>query len=326
MLHHDREFFLLRIMTGILQYGKLEIRQPNKYLMSKAIQKYIKTYDRCKRKKLYTDEQALKDMEMYGLWTEDDQDNLEILPERIENYKVQLFDNILRPLYQEKIRLHLDSCKKQYDELFHKRHKFDYLTAEGISHLAKWQFIITNSTYYKNKRFNWKSGSKHNTLDFYYKNMVTEEEIRILCTSQPWSSYWSSKEMCASLFGSSTSDLTSDQLRLIYWSTLYDQVYDQDDVDPAKIIADQDIFDGWLITRGRKRKGDQKAGFIKNNKIANSQEIFIGASNKKEAKDIQNMNVGVSKSHMAQRLKVLKQEGEVKHHHFADVQKRRHEK
>jgi len=326
LLNYEREFFLLRIITGSLPYGKLEIRQPNIYILQRASQIYSLTYKRCLKKDIYTDKDAVEDMIIGGLWTEEDQEALEILPERIESHKVQMFENILRPTYQDKIRIHLNSCKDQYNSLLQRRHKFDYLTCEGIAHFAKWQHIISNSTYQGKKRWKWATGNKYDALDFYYKHMITEEQIRDLCKSQPWSSYWSSREACGSLFSRPSSELTQDQVRLIYWSSLYDQVYEQTENDPEKLTEDNDVFDGWLIHKSRVRKAEQKAHFIKNPKIANAQNIFIAAKDKAEAREIQNMNTGRAKQTFLDRIKRIKQEGTVAHKDFADVQLSRYEK
>lgn len=323
---YEREFFLSRIITGILRYGKFEIRTPTKRTLLNASEIYMKTYNKCLKSYIYTDEQALKDMVDCGVWNEDNSENFDILPTKIENYKLQLFENILRPLYQDKIRIHLESCKKEYDKLLQIRHKFDYLTCEGIAHFAKWQYIISKSTYKNNVRYDWNKNTQHDILNYYYKNIITEEQIRELSKTQPWSSYWSARESCGSLFNKPSTELTSDQIRLIYWSSLHDQVYEQNETDPKKLLEDNDVFDGWLISRERQRKVEQKVNFIKNPKIANAQEIFIQAKTKEEAKEIQNMNTGRAKNNFLARIKKIKQEGEVKHHEFNDVKQRRYEK
>ena len=326
LLPHEREFFLLRVITGVLRYGKLEIRTPTKQVLQRASDIYNRTYKKCLKKKIYSDQDALRDMIVAGVWTEDHQAAFDILPNRIEDYKLQMFENILRPTYQDKIRIHLDSCKKEYGELLQKRHKFDYLTAEGIAHFAKWQFIISNTTYFRGKKYEWDKVTQYTALDYYYKNMLTEDHIRDLARNQPWSSYWSSRETCGSLFGKPATEMSTDQIRLVYWSNLYENTYQQNDHDPVKLIEDNDVFDGWMISKSRERKTEQRVGFIKNQKIANSQEIFIAAKTKEEAKEINQMNTGAAKQNILNRFKRIKQEGEVKHHEFADVQQRRYEK
>jgi len=91
-------------------------------------------------------------------------------------------------------------------------------------------------------------------------------EYRQLARSGEWRLIWTlSKENLSSLFNRPIQDLSSRQKLLIYWSRVYDSVYDDYERPDENIIEDDDLLDEWLANRSvqqeEKRTG-VKAGEV----------------------------------------------------------------
>ena len=91
--------------------------------------------------------------------------------------------------------------------------------------------------------------------------MLGESEIRELARSEPWKSIWSSSKNEGVLFGKRAIELSEEQKHLIMWSTMYDSIGESPDSPSDKIIADDDMLDGWLILQRREREHNKKEQF-----------------------------------------------------------------
>lgn len=330
-----RDLFLYRILCDELWYNgrkKLLIKSPSPRVLLRSEIVYNEVYDECKDEEIYTHDDVVDMMFHDNIWTDEDDHEFELLPDKIKNFKVNLFQYIKRPMVQNHIRLQLKEAKKHYDRLFHKKHKFDYLTLEGVSNFAKFQYIISKCTFYKGKRWNWSSESMYSVLDFYYKNIISDDVIRNICKSNSWGHIWANRKDCAGLFDKSAYELTPDQSRLIYWSKLYESVYEQEDCSPKLLLEDNDLFDGWLLYKEQERKSEHAERFIKNPKIANSREIFVNANNpqmgsvREQAREILDLNSPRSRNIIKNRYARLDKEGVVRQQDFRDVQESRYER
>lgn len=96
-------------------------------------------------------------------------------------------------------------------------------------------------------------------------------------------------------------------------------------------MEDDDVFDGWLLARDKNMKADQ-ANFIKNPKIANSQEVYVNSnikglgSVKEQAREISGLNTVRGQNIVRNRFQRLDKEGAVKQQQFQDVRDRQFEK
>lgn len=327
--NRERDLFLYRILNDELWYNgkiKLLIKSPDLKILYRSQLVYNATYTKCIKRKLYSKEHIVEILKKNNIWTEDDDEIFEILPDRIDGFKINLFENIRRPLIQNKIKSQIESERKKYNELLNKKHKLDYLSIDGVANFAKHQYMISKCTYHNKKRWDWSSESVYNVLNYYYQNIISEEIIRDIAKNQPWNTMWSTRKICGGILRRKSTEITSDQARLFFWSQMYENAYQQDDVDPKILLSDDDLFDGWLLIKDRDKKSDNVEKSIKNPKIANSQEIFLSASTPQEAREIAGLNNGRAKQIIQQRFKKIQEEGSVPLHKFKDVQDRKYER
>ena len=112
---------------------------------------------------------------------------------------------------------------------------------------------------------------------------LPEAKIREIARSGYWRIKWSAAKSgggISSLFSNSSSDMTNDQIKLIYWSQLYDSVYDSPDRPSDDVIADDTKLDEWITEKTKeaeqRRKNDSltKKLRTKNSKMADANELI----------------------------------------------------
>lgn len=99
---------------------------------------------------------------------------------------------------------------------------------------------------------------------------------------------WSVCKEPAAIFGLNLNQLNDNQLSLLYWSKLYDNIAESSEAPSNTIMKDQLAVDGWLIKQSKKRDSEDRQKGI----TTKGGEVFLPASSKKEAKEIMALNTG----------------------------------
>ena len=112
------------------------------------------------------------------------------------------------------------------------------------------------------------------------------------------------------------------------FSKMYDSVYEHPESPKEVIIQDDVCLDGWFIFQRRKSEKEKKQqeidGMIGNDKIKNSDEIYVMTQDPEDVSAIQNINDPTSRHIARERSNLLKEkeEGEgVKFTEFADIKR-----
>lgn len=86
---------------------------------------------------------------------------------------------------------------------------------------------------------------------------IDSKIVRKLARSSMWRIKWSAaKNNCDNLFGKPLIYLTRNQESLIYWSQVYDSVYEAYERPSEDVINDDDALDKWFESQSAKRKHD----------------------------------------------------------------------
>ena len=315
MDYHTRDYYVSRIIIGYLKYKdvKIEIDNEIKY---EANLVYKEKLEECIEVGLLRDADMSQFLIEIGVWTEKERDYLENkkigITHQIDTWKVKLFEACFNKKERDQIRVYLETAKREYNRLFFLRHCLDQFTCEGVALQAKTNYIIENCS--KDKQ------ALSQVLHFYNDSYISDEIIRELARTDPWQSTWS----CAKnnqLFNKSASEYTDDQKRLVYWSRLYDSIYENPDCPSDDVIQDEDLLDGWLIIQRRKREEQQaqKIGDDKLSKINNADEVYILTDNKDDASRINSKNNSVASSVRNNRIKEIQKKGKVFEQDFGDM-------
>jgi len=103
---------------------------------------------------------------------------------------------------------------------------------------------------------------------------------------------------------------------------MYDNIQESMDCPSEDVINDDDMLDGWFLTQKQKRdKEKAESEFeqsISNEKINNSDEIFVMAGSRHEAEKIDSMNSVHGKMTKKERTATLQHKGSMEQHEFRD--------
>lgn len=323
------EFTLYRIMKGHLSYRRdglsLYILEPDQDMMYRSCEVYQEIYDTAYTKGVMIKEEAhelLMEREYYSPF--DDRD-IEKLKKDIEDLKIECFKSFVNTKKLMGLKYLIRESEKMLNKIYKKKNQFDHLTCEGVATLAQWNWVIENSTYYKdtNKLYDWSKFSVNTLMNYYEGSVINSEDFRKVARSDNWRPMWNLGKKTGNLFSRPVSMMTRDQIALCSFSTMYDNVYESQESPPEKVIEDDDCLDGWFIEQKKKyerMKKDQEANsFTSNSKIANANEVFIMANSDEEAEYIEDFNSMQAKNVKNERMNVIKGNSNVQDIHFPDV-------
>ena len=310
---HEQEFLLSKIIAGYSRH----ILPKNVIAVVKSLsvdQKYIaqevfyETYGLAKDRGIFTSEDILNIMIENDMWTPLDVRREEQIPKDIENIKVQMFKDAFKLQERETRRKILRKMEEQLLSVMSKKHSYDFVTCEGISTYARWNWFIETCTYFADDRpFDWNLFGISTMLQIHKESLIEDKTIRSLARGDVWRNIWSAGKKEGSIFGKPAVELTEEQKGLCMWSALYDSVYDSQETPADEIVKDDDLLDGWLIDQRRKydreRKKQKAEGVLGKNSEAD--DIFVVANNREDALEVEGLNddVGIMIKKERQRAK-----------------------
>ncbi len=262
----------------------------------------------------------------YGLWSNDADMILVESEKNIKTACVDLYRAAFDFKKQKDIRRRLQSLRKRVSDLNVKLHHLDYATMESIAMMHRTNHIVANTVF----------DSAGNLIDPDNYSLITEivnqinqaslsiDDFKVIARTDPWRSMWSVDR--ANVFGKSVCDLTEEQRTLITLSKFYDSIYEHPDCPDTSVIEDNDMLDGWLILQEREREesvkkkhADNVLGLTERTKNAMSNDVMVVANSKEEARQINDLNDVNAKMIKAERMGVIKKQGEVEDGQFRDI-------
>lgn len=327
----EREFFTQQIISGIILCdikvnGKDKIysyQNPPIEHRSFAQKVYRDVYEQCKCDDIWDDNQLLQYLFLTNQWSVAEEEKLEKLVKDVPTLKIKIYELQLQSTEREMCRRALNDTREKIDELFYKKHAFDFLTCHGIASSAKYRYLIGASIFYKGKPY-WKDYSGWKKPDYLLDTIINEigkyrldeKKFRELARNDPWRSYWSaSKSSGRGVFDKASIDLTESQKNILMYAQMYDNIAESPECPTEEIIEDDDALDGWMLLQRKKRdeesgKSDILSG-IKSEKIRNAEEVFIKVDTPEDAKKVHDAMDIAGKVAYAQRMKQIKREGVV---------------
>ena len=289
---------MARIMAG---YSRYRLPKNISVIVKPATidQNYIaqevfhETYELAKDRGIFTSEDILNIMIENDMWTPLDVKREEQIPKDIENIKVKMFKDAFKLQARETKRKILRSMEEQLHKVIVKKHCYDFVTCEGLSTYARWNWIIENCTYFENEEpFDWGVCGISTVLHKFRESALSDIQFRELSRSDSWRQTWSASKKEGSVFGKPASEFTSEQKSLCMWSGLYDSVYESPEAPAEEIVKDDDLLDGWLIHQRRKSDDEKKKkkaeGILGKNSEAD--DVFVMASSREDALEVESLN------------------------------------
>ena len=138
---------------------------------------------------------------------------------------------------------------------------------------------------------------------------ITDIMLRDIVKAEPWGSLWFASGG-RNLFNGDPCDYTSEQIRVINWSRMYDNIRKSHNPPSEDVIDDDDALDGWMAITARERDKERNLASaeskLTNKRIKGSQEVFIPVSSREEAKRVQNLNTESNKTKQKEMIEKLK--------------------
>lgn len=327
MENWEREYLIQQVVSGIILCdvkGKTySYQNPSIDHRSFAQKVYKDIYEQCKAEGIWSENDLLQHLLLTNQWSSAEEEKLERLIKDVPTLKIKVFELHLKSVEREMCRVALNDTRAKIDELYYKKHALDFLSCHGIASSAKHRYLTGASIYYKGKPY-WKDYSgwqrPDNLLDAIItevsKNRITEKQYRELARNEPWRSYWSAaKNSGRGVFDKASIDLTDSQKNILLYAQMYDNIAESPDCPCEEIVEDDDALDGWMLTQRKKRDEETGRGdilsSIRNEKIRNSEEVFIMVNTPEDAKKIYEANDIAGKVAFGQRMGQIKREGEV---------------
>lgn len=245
-------------------------------------------------------------------WSEALENEIRVdIPRVIDDLKVEIYyaykaDKRHAPPIEDK----LSKVKEHLLKLLTIKHKFDEYTSEGLAEKERTLYLL-------------RKGVKGlNNVEFaltpYYESAISDTQLRDLARSSEWLLKWTAFKAGRSPFSKT---ITEEQERLIYWTSLYENVIKEQDSPSDEIIAHDDAFDGFLVVR--RRENDRLRGIdeIENKvgkKVAGCSEVFVIARDEQHAREINSRNTPEGAKLREKRIEMIKKMGSVDIGQFTD--------
>lgn len=337
---HRKELLVARIASGMVRIRLPDLGQvlcvhrPTREQAYIAQEIYEEQLVEGHLQGLFAEDELLDWMYDHELWDEDRQKKLDGLPKEIEGWKVKLYQSVFKSEERKTIRKYLDQARRVYVQVCDERHAWDHLTCQGVAAMARSRYLIGSS-------LRWADGTPVMSREAFWgepsallervmlewaRLRIEEREYRELARTDPWRTTWSVRKGESSLFGVPAADYTDEQRTMVGWSSLYDSVWEHEQRPTDEVVTDDDMLDGWLIVQRRKHEKELNAasaeGLIGNEKIRNSEEVFVVAQTLEDARKVESLNDETAASIKRRRMKYLAEKGEVREDEMPDTRQR----
>ncbi len=324
---------LYQILAGeirciITECGTVYIRQPTLSVLFDSELIYIDALREAIFFGVMTDDELCGVLINRGLWNTGLQAEMDNIPKRIEDLKVEKYEAHIGFRNVDQIAQELESTRQRFAVLATQRNVFSAFSAESLAKLTRLTYILSQSSYTSD---NILIDSTYITklVGPYHDALLDEWEIRLLARSEIWRSYWSAGKTESSLFGKPAISMTDQQRQLIAWSRFYDNIHESPECPNSDVINDDDMLDGWLILTNRQREQDKRiAGIDDHQKLSKAQEVFYVGANPggvgmsvEDAKRVEAMNSQTAKMKKQQRAQLVEKYGSVREENLPDVQR-----
>lgn len=324
MDYAEREYKLSKIFCGYelctLWNREAHVFEPTPLDRIKAHSIYEQALSASNFSENPDDDDMINQLIHLGNWDKERQDLLDELPTKLENLKVEYYNNYLLFKRREQIKEGLSRLKRKYSELYNDRQKYNLYTREGYAASEKNKYLICMGTFWPDGKKVWTKELFDNEDDAvieklvsqYYNERVHDDDTRELSKGEPWRSIWSASKVEGSVFGVPSARLTSLQKSLIMWSKIYDSIRESSECPPDEVVDDDDMIDGWLILQSRKHNDERTNRITGKNvegKHGGAGETFVIVENPADIARVESLNVGDARIRKMQRLAALEQSG-----------------
>ncbi len=284
---------------------------------------YDSAYDKAKTQGILTEQETLKELAATKTWTPSDDE----LINSMRNTIGEMSQTLASLTKHEKKRAEriISSYQTKIDEMETKKRILLDATCEKYAGEQRIRAFVFSSCYkVDSEEKYWPTWE--NFLENASENLVmliTSEimkiqrcdakSIREIARSGNWRHRWRSASSIVDVFGKPMVELDDEQSSLVYWSNIYDSVYESMDRPPQEIIDNDELLDKWFDQQNKKneledkkRYLDKKSARLLPSAVNRHGEIFIAPRSTLTPKEIEDMNSPINKAFIERQHNKLK--------------------
>lgn len=284
----------------------LLFNEPNSDLIEQSYEVYDEVYDEAYGDDSYIKKEIEAVLLEQSIWDPTMDKELDRQTKALEDLKVEAFESFFQPNQLKNVKMRIWMANKQIEILLGRKHKMDHLTCDGVAENARLIWLLSECIKPASC-----DGAK--LLEAYQEQSISHSEIRKIARSDLWRGIWNASKKGTQLFDRIAVDLTRDQVALISYSSMYDNVYEHPESPNDKVTEDDDCLDGWFIIQKRKNEKQKKQSEVdavtKNPKIANAKEVYVMAKSTEDADGVYGLNNSLSRGKIQARSQELKNSG-----------------
>lgn len=289
---NDLDYLLLSRKIIETSRGPLWFCMPRLEDKLKTAYYYNKYFEEAKAQGLATIEESLKEHKKQGLWSDEKDQQLEKIPKFIQETEDAILSE-KQSSKKKKLKEWLNTLHKVQLQLLNGQAQMYLNTAESVANERAANLLLYACYRNLDMSLLWpnfddmlKSPNVNYLKELFLlytacTEQYTETRLREIARSPEWRVRWASqKNNLNALFGRQHQDLNIDQFMLIYWSQIYDMVYEAYERPPEEIIQDDAKLDEWLKKTTEKQKQETRKRFYtgeitkKNTKFNKAGEVF----------------------------------------------------
>jgi len=219
------------------------------------------------------DENELLDAAREGdIWSTKDDDIFEKGEEHIEFLESEIKKNKKFLGRVKKLKIEVEGIKERMMELSQRRDELLRNSAEYMSHEQGVYAVLPRIVCNTDGDPLWESDTDFATCKAKYanfimflgkelvlENLMSIQELRMVAKAPEWRLLWGChKEDLSGLFDRPPGNMNLNQKMLVYWSRVYDSVYEDPERPDFDIIDDDEKLDEWIANRDIKREEDKR--------------------------------------------------------------------
>ena len=297
-------------------------RHPDLQIRMKADFLYELESEKAKKNGVMTEEESINIAVRQNIWSKIEESNITNYKQYIDKLSkdMELSINKYNTPFLTQVLKRKNEILVKLNKLVVKRQTITSNTVEQYAIACKNNFLVREITYLPDNTKLFGSSIMEycnlNSATYYLSSLyeknckVNITHIRELARSTPWRLYYNpAKTIHCNLFSRPPQDYTEEQTLLLYWSSIYDYVYESTERPDDYVIQDDKLLDKWLDEQDKKNSKNHKGLAQVGNapsyrKGPGMTEIFIPSSPDK-AHEIEALNSPVmqtAKKKMFQRL------------------------